>query len=379
MYALAYIIILNVTGYILYLFWSKKKVIFFISIFWGLLGLSMYYRQGLYVDTIRFFSTLNTVRDYNSWSGISGGWQFLMNQDYSGVPVAGLYVLLLSLIKNNQVFNFVTAFTLSFLILGSILISFKKKREKTKIVITYFLFFMIYNFQYGIQNVRSPIVSAVSMFMLLWVDEKENSIRRIFIFYIVMFLATLMHPFALLIVFVFTFKWLIRNKKARFIFDLLLIFWTSFIEPIFENVVSGFNIPFFESISTKSDSYLGLNGSLNTVSSFDIYRSVLKLMILLLVYYLYKRNTQTKTLLNSVFVSVVCFAIGSINSPTIIERTVNLLIFLAIPYYGPFLFTKSAKEKNLVEYILKTIVILFFLFFLFDNLRAGVRFYYLGW
>ena len=76
-------------------------IVLLTSLLFGVVGFCIIPRDGVYIDMIRFFDTLDSARLLGG-NGIVDRWQYLMaNWNYDGVPVAGIILAFCSMLDNN--------------------------------------------------------------------------------------------------------------------------------------------------------------------------------------------------------------------------------------------------------------------------------------
>ena len=80
---------------------KRKTVLVFSAFFFGLIGFMMTPRANMYTDTIRFFDTLDEVRNF-AVTGLGDAWRYLMDAcGYNSTPVIGAIMFLISLQPEN--------------------------------------------------------------------------------------------------------------------------------------------------------------------------------------------------------------------------------------------------------------------------------------
>ena len=66
---------------------KRKTVLVFSAFFFGLIGFMMTPRASVFVDTVRFFDTLDTTRSF-AVTGLGDAWHYLMDVcGYNSTPV----------------------------------------------------------------------------------------------------------------------------------------------------------------------------------------------------------------------------------------------------------------------------------------------------
>ena len=100
MFALSYLTVTLVTLVMISLSSSRRKrltVLVFSALFFGLIGFMMVPKTTVFVDTVRFFNTLDETRTF-AVTDKAEAWHYLMNvRGYNSVPVIGLIIFLISL------------------------------------------------------------------------------------------------------------------------------------------------------------------------------------------------------------------------------------------------------------------------------------------
>ena len=91
---------------------SRRKrltVLVFSALFFGLIGFMMVPKTTVFVDTVRFFNTLDETRTF-AVTDKAEAWHYLMNvRGYNSVPVIGLIIFLISLQPENGWLTFLAA------------------------------------------------------------------------------------------------------------------------------------------------------------------------------------------------------------------------------------------------------------------------------
>lgn len=103
MFAICYIALTLTTIAMLALLPSgkRKTVLVFSALFFGLIGFMMTPRANMYTDTVRFFDTLDEVRNF-AVTGLGDAWRYLMDTcGYNSTPVIGAIMFLISLQPEN--------------------------------------------------------------------------------------------------------------------------------------------------------------------------------------------------------------------------------------------------------------------------------------
>ena len=88
---------------------KRKTVLVFSALFFGLIGFMMTPRASVFVDTVRFFDTLDTTRSFAA-TGLGDAWHYLMDVcGYNSTPVIGIIIFLISLQPENGFLTFLAA------------------------------------------------------------------------------------------------------------------------------------------------------------------------------------------------------------------------------------------------------------------------------
>ncbi|WP_413537679.1 EpsG family protein [Enterococcus malodoratus] len=349
----------------------------------GIVALFMTPNEGVFIDSIRFFGELDQLRSVRYFSGIIDSWRYCLDKiNYSGVPIAGLYILMISLIKSNAFLLGITAFIqIIFAFIWIKKIADDSENFNRSIFWGLFFFLAWFNFMASVSGVRN-MTAFIIFGYLTYISFQEDKFR--IINWIMSFSLCFFHSSILIFFVIRVFCYIIWSKKLNYIFNLVL-FLNRFIQQSVLVFLSYFsNFPFIDQILFKSEQYLGANAYIGATSDFSQIRNLVKLLTVVILFMLYRKYSNRKFSIkyDNFFISTVCFSIGSFFDYILFGRTVNLIVFLTIPYF----MTIFCQKKYTINSDWKKII--FFCAFLFifgvtvfitvDNARAALRFVHLS-
>lgn len=365
----------------------KKKYIFvalfFSAMLFATLALFMTPNKGVFIDTIRFFKELDILRSVRYFSGFINSWRYCLEElNYAGVPFAGIYISLISLLNSNAFLLGITAFIqVFFAYIWIIKIAENSFDYRKSLFLGLFFFLTWYNFMASISGVRNTIAFIVFGYLTYssFQDNKFGIINWIFSFSLCFFHSSILIFFAIRV-----FCEIILNKRVLFFFNIVLLL-NRFIQQTVLNFLGYFsNFSFVSQIIFKSEQYLGANAYIRASSEFSHIRSLLKLITILIMFILYRKysNRNTSAKYDTFFISVICFCIGAFFDEILFGRTVALIVFLAVPYFmGLFskkIFIINTDWKKVIFIGAALFILLVTMFNIVDNARAAVRFVHLS-
>ncbi|KRM91128.1 hypothetical protein [Liquorilactobacillus cacaonum] len=380
MFAFYYAVLLVITFPIMIYsknFFTSYVVIAFL---FAVLAFFMIPKPGMYVDSVRFFNTIDQVSLIRQTQGINSSLNYLFNYEgYDAIPLMGVIIYAISFIKLNGMLLFFSAFVDVFF--GIYLVNeINKNRDKKNLVKNVFYFLCLFEFNAAITGVRSNIVDSVGVtigFLLL--QKKIKLSKSIFLF----FLLTLIHPFSITIFLIIMYiKVFGKNKYFMWLFYILLFFQERFQQTLFSSLSIFSSIPFFSSILFKSNQYFGDNASILASSDYSIYRNIIRLCFFAILFVLVALLRKKIKISDKLFISVFWLCLGSFGDQIFFGRCVVLLFYISLPYINELqnlikLVTKK-KYKKLIILLVTLCIVSYSCVSLFDNIRAGVRFNDIG-
>ncbi|WP_203633883.1 EpsG family protein [Lacticaseibacillus suibinensis] len=368
----------------------------FVAICFGLLAASMVPRPEHYVDTKRFFSSLDQFRFLSQQTGFLSAWRDLNSTfSYSDVPLAALFIAVGSQFPSNHVFMFIVGFIIS---LGAVLIILQMDKDtdsKNRITkkIAFAIFFSWFNFQAAVQGVRNMIAFVVLSVCAYYLMNTQLRIDLKHVVVVCIGISTVwMHPSSILAIALIGITLLVSNTIILRVLDGILLTYGFFQSTILPFVL---RIPFISnsvSLVFKTNQYLTNSGDNALSSSVSLFRDLLKdgllILIITAIFFAIRTydNKETFSMMTTrygeYFIAIACLTIGSISNGILFDRLSNLLIIVGLPYLAvglnEVLISVRKTNSNANKIFVSMLVIAVFVAsvaFLGDNLRAGVKFY----
>lgn len=369
MYAICYLSAMVFTVALLSLFKRKGKgfALFFASLVFGLIGFCMVPKPDVYVDTIRFFGTLDAARAMNLWSP-QQGWSYVMDDSgYSAVPVMGVIMYLLSLQSQNGWLTFMAASVdigAGFIILHAA----SKKYGGMALAMGALTFLALFNFNAAVSGVRNYMAGSLAVVICYLTAKKSLWYSMLFIPLI------LIHPFVAIIAFLYIFS--ITIIKHKILFSILCVglflqrLLQGFVFAIFENLSF---IPFFASLNFKSEQYFGEGSYIELASNASYVRSILlfALYAFIIIISLWKKRL---TRYDGICIMLLCLDAGAIQDQALFSRVTGIMLFAVLPKLYRLIIAgmKQLKHGRIALEFLAVMAATVIVFV--DNIRAGLRF-----
>lgn len=376
MYMLAYISAMAYMLFLLVLFGNRRKgyALLFASLGFGVVGFMMTPNPNLFVDTVRFFETLDTTRMYLDWNP-TAGWRYLMDASgYNSTPVMGLIMYVLAFLPQNGWLTFLV----SFLDIGAglFIIYEQSRRGKTfsPVVLAALIFVCLFNFNASVTGVRNTMAVFVSVGIVYYFSTVR---KRVLLPVLLCIPLILIHPFALFVPVFYILGITYKKCNTLFIvFCIIALLQRRFQDIAFSWVDRFSSIPFFGSLSFKSDQYFGDGAYIGASSDFGTTRSLLMLIFyiaILCTTFLVKSTLSHRYLGFSIL--MVCFAVGSFGDATLFSRcSTAMLIVILSALYDLISSLLNLGQRYRWSYVLLAMIGVFSLIVLADNLRAGNKF-----
>ena len=171
-------------------------IVLLTSLLFGVVGFCIIPRDGVYIDMIRFFDTLDSARLLGG-NGIVDRWQYLMaNWNYDGVPVAGIILAFCSMLDNNGWINFLAGFVDVFAGLYLVAKASTRLDSKSALVFGAAFFLVVFNYMSAVSGVRTNMASSIAC-CLAYRHLVEG--RRGAISYLAYIPLVLIHPFSAIV------------------------------------------------------------------------------------------------------------------------------------------------------------------------------------
>ncbi|MEK0211192.1 hypothetical protein WM019_03410 [Bifidobacterium mongoliense] len=347
------------------------------ALLFGLLGFMMMPRPTLYVDTIRFFDTLDAARSYLHVSPVQA-WDYLMNdQGYSATPVMGVIMYIVAIFRQNGWLTFIAA--TADIGAGFYLIhrqALVKKYSSQALVTAVFFFLSMFNFNAGVSGVRSYMACGLSVCLIYhYAQQGFKPIAAVWYLLLI-----LIHPFASIAPFLYILSTTIKKHKIIYtIFCITLLFQQRFQDTVFRIFGQFSSIPFFASLDFKSTQYFGETAYIESSSVSSRIRDILVFSFLIVIIIESFRHEPVVNLHYTGFlIMLTSFGFGAFSDEQLFTRTTVYLLFAALPFVYSlftrlFSISNTAKQLPIIAYV----IMLDSAICLIDNLRAGVRFQYI--
>lgn len=369
MYAICYLSAMVFTVVLLSLFGRKYGgiALFFASLLFGLIGFCMVPKPDVYVDTIRFFGTLDVTRAMNLWSP-QQGWSYVMDDSgYNAVPVMGVIMYLLSLQSQNGWLTFMAASVdvgAGFIILYAV----SKRRGDTALAISALAFLALFNFNAAVSGVRNYMAGSLAMVICYLTSKKSLWYSLLFVPLI------LIHPFATIIAFIYIFSIAIIKHKVVFAVLCGGLFLQSFLQKflfaIFEKLSF---IPFFASLSFKSNQYFGEGSYIELASIFSYIRSLLLFALYALIVIVCLWGNELSRY-DGVCIMLLSLGAGAIQDQALFSRITGIMLFAVLPMLYNLIVSGMRQLKHSRISLWFFVVLIAITIVFVDNIRAGISF-----
>ena len=296
------------------------------------------------------------------------GLEFILeHNDYSALPIAGLYVSIFVILNNKFLLPAVTCFIYYFFI-SNIIIKYSKNNNKSKygLTISLIAFYLISNYLGVISGIRNPM--AISLFCyILYKDLVMNiSFKKCLCGYI---LLCFFHPSVIILLIIRLLLFL--SKKHDKIICMLLLLWTLMKTNLLSILLKVTNSSHILLLSQKLTSYDSTEA--NAVANVSLYTMVYLLFYIssIVIFFIYKakcsRNENNRNeKFDRFFKFLLCFCIGSIFEYHMFVRfSRSVLILLSLPIINIMSCEEfNSKNKLLVLFSVLIESLIFLLFYL---------------
>lgn len=376
MFAVVYISAMIITTGLLCLL-PKRQVrtaLYCGALLFGVVGFMMVPRNSMYVDTIRFFDTLDAARNYLR-VGPAQAWDYLMNdQGYASTPVMGIVMYCIAWLRHNGWLTFLAAF--ADIGAGFYLIyqqSLKGKYNKKALIAACLFFLSVFNFNAGVSGIRSYMVCGLSVCVTYYYSTR--GFRPIAAaWYLILIL---IHPFGAVAPILYVMSLTIKNHRVIFFaLCIVLLLQQRFQEAIFQIIGRYSSIPFFGSIAYKSTQYFGDSAYIVSSSIFSRIRDIMVFCFLLLIIVESLRHKPVVNLHYTGFlIMLVSFGAGAFLDEQLFTRNTVYILFGALPFiYSLYCRIYSTEKKSVKIPLVGFAINLGSIICLIDNMRAGIRF-----
>jgi hypothetical protein len=346
------------------------------ALLFGLLGFMMTPRPTLYVDTIRFFDTLDAARNYLHVSPVQA-WDYLMNdQGYSATPVMGVIMYIVAIFRQNGWLTFIAA---TADIGAGLFLIYQRARIsylRPAMVATCFFFLAMFNFNAGVSGIRSYMACGLAVCITYYYSEKGLR-PTAFIMYLPLIL---IHPFSFIALLLHILSQTIEKHRIIYTILCLVLLCERYLQNILFSLFEKFSsIPLFASLSYKNGQYFGESAYIELSSPFSRIRSICIFVFLLTIIIAATLNKPDINIRYLGFIIMLaCFSCGSLQDEVLFSRTNMFLLFSELPLVYSLL-QRNYQAVHTWKQVPTGIIgiLLGSLIFLTDNLRAGIRFEYI--
>lgn len=322
------------------------------------------------LDIYRYYTQMEIAKQ--------NGLEFILrHNDYSALPIAGLYVSIFVVLKNKFLLPAVTCFIYYFFI-SNIIIKYSRNNKKSKygLMISLIAFYLISNYLGVISGIRNPM--AISLFCyILYKDLVMNAnFKKCLFGYI---LLCFFHPSVIILLIIRLLLFL--NKKYDKIVCMLLLLWTLMKKSLLAIMLRVTNNSYILLLSQKLTSYDSIEA--NAVANVSLYTVVYLLFYIssMVIFLIYKskcsRNDNNKNeKFDRFFKFLLCFCIGSIFEYHMFVRfSRSVLMLLSLPIIGIMSCEKFNNKNKLLVLFLVLIESLIFLLFYMTGQYTSISFF----
>jgi hypothetical protein len=301
--------------------------IYFLLISITLSVLAFFFVPPFNFDLIKYYNVLELSRLY--------GWNYITNlQDFKALPVASVYVFLISQLKYNGFLPAITSFiTYSFIFQIIYRAGMRYKSSKSAMMLATVFFTFVFNYFDLISGIRNFLAFAVfAYFIYMELIEKKFKILCWIVYIGLCFFHAAMITFLILRVLL-----VIYNRFSGKILNILLLI-SSLLMPLTLSFLGKFsNIPLFELIADKSDMYIYGQQNYQSFSGwkaeFASYTIVAILFFVFICFMLLKNKEHPELVRYNKFITLLySYTLGSINSTQLFTRAYRVLLFLSLVY-----------------------------------------------
>ena len=352
-------------------------IVLLTSLLFGVVGFCIIPRDGVYIDMIRFFDTLDSARLLGG-NGIVDRWQYLMaNWNYDGVPVAGIILAFCSMLDNNGWINFLAGFVDVFAGLYLVAKASTRLDSKSALVFGAAFFLVVFNYMSAVSGVRTNMASSIAC-CLAYRHLVEG--RRGAISYLAYIPLVLIHPFSAIVPAVDISALLSKRHRGMIVVAALLLLswpvWQTYLFSVFEAFSF---IPFFGSLAFKSSQYFGEGAYIGSPTVFSRWRSIL-LFIGLAAFVLYslRRTDSLKSRYGTYTAFFLCLCLGCVQDEEMFSRCTSVMLFVSLPYMVRLWTVLAASDArgsvHVGQFMVGVGLAAFMYVNLVDNMRAGVAY-----
>lgn len=352
---------------------KRKIVLVFSALFFGLIGFMMTPRANVYTDIVRFFDTIDEVRNF-AVTDLEDAWRYLMDTcGYNSTPVIGAIIFLISLQPEN---GFLPLLAATVDIGAGFYLCFKQSNNgmnKRSLIAGVICFLGLFNFNAGVSGIRNYMAGFLAICVAYHFSDRFNIPSLLLYLPLI-----LIHPFAAMIPLLYIMSTTYKKHNVVFALCCIPLLLQHYIQESVFSLFSKFSsIPFFASLSFKSTQYFGEGAYITVSSSFSRTRSILLFCFyLFILIYGIRRKTKLPNRYVGFAVMMGCFALGAFMDQALFSRCVSMLMLTVLPFICEIV-GRNIHRISDFPISLSIIGILVLVIFI-DNLRAGVRFEYIN-
>lgn len=374
MFAVCYLAAIAFTVILILAFGRKRQVAALCmgAVLFGIVGFMMTPNPAEYVDTVRFFNTLDEARSF-AITSYDDAWNYLMvDNGYNATPVIGIILFLITLQQENGWLTFIAAFVDVGAGFYLVYQQTNKGKNKNALIIGILCFLCLFNFNAGVSGVRNYMAGFAAICVAYTFSRRFSALSLLLYIPLI-----LIHPFAMIIPVLYLLSVTYRRHKLLYTLLCIPLLCQHYIQDLIFSIFKHFsNIPFFSSLLFKSTQYFGDEAYIIIDSSFSRMRSIflLFLYLSLLIMAMHLRHNINVQYIGFT-VMFACFAIGAFQDEQLFSRCVSMLMIAILPFICELI--KEALSQSwarmgptfpfVIVLVCSTIILV-------DNLRAGVRF-----
>ena len=345
------------------------------ALLFGVLWLFASPRAGVYVDTVRFFATLDATRQSCS-SGLAGGWEYLMSAGYDSTPVIGAILLFVAQLGDNRWLTFVAAFVdyaAAFFLVRQAVVS---AGDRKSAIFGMLFFMLVFNSNAAVNGVRNNMAGALAVCAAYRYLNQRSGLLAAIVCYVVL---ALIHPFVLLIAAIhLVARYVSSRRVVATVFYLTCLLWRGF-QSLIINIIGSLSfIPFFSSIQFKATQYFGEDAYIFQSTAFSRIRDILLFLFIAfcIIYCLLFGKKRISKGFQCFTVAYLSFSAGSLPDEIMFNRCVCILLFVSLPYISMIIpDLQLGHRASRWHYSLSSILVVAAMIIIYiDNMRAAVRF-----
>lgn len=279
------------------------------------------------MDLYRHYNMLEMCRQY--------GFDYIINSnDYKNLPIAAIYMYVISMFKLNGFLPFITAYIVYKLSLNLVYYSgIRYNISRKSMLLTAYFFIGTSNYMGIISGIRNPLAITIFIYLLYWEIIERRYVKFCWIGYI---LVCFVHLSVFILLF-FRILLLVYNRYSKFLIKILIFGWSLFLPSILKIANYFNNIPIVNYIISKVNSYDIREA--NAVADVKVYTIVYSTLLITCIfiaftyYKKYRKSEKNKQIVKyfNMFIIFSLFVIGSISQYHLFVRMNRALALMSIP------------------------------------------------